>query len=234
MLLQKQPLILTNQFSWLTCTSQSDCRKYKVKKSFCGEILQNLLLKFPLFQIKMDEFNYLKFLNDDNDLLAAEQLLADGFPTFDVSFNQMIADFSLNIAALSNCLESTGIKTKTTTTATKHDEAADLSRFPVVSNKDIKKLKSVAVNKNTSRLTKQWMNVFNLWCSSRHLNINIETMVPEEFDKVLSKIYAEVKKKDGDGYEPESLKIMQSSTERYLKEKGYPVSIVSQGSFTTL
>ena len=48
----------------------------------------------------MDEFNYLQFLNDDNDLLAAEQLPPDEIPTFDVSFNQMVAEFSSNIAAV--------------------------------------------------------------------------------------------------------------------------------------
>ena len=179
----------------------------------------------------MDEFNYLQFLNDDNDLLAAEELLADDFPTFAVSFNQMVADLSPNIAAVPHGPESTGTKTKTTTTTTQQDEAADVSRFPVVSNEDIEELKSVAANKNTSRSTKQRTNVFNSWCSSRHLDINIETMAPEELDKVLSKFYAEVKKKDGDDYEPESLKIMQSSIERYLKEKGYPVSIVRSREF---
>ena len=51
-------------------------------------------------------------------------------------------------------------------------------------------------------------------------------MAPEELDKVLSKFYAEVKKKDGDDNEPETVKMMQSSTEKYLKEKVCPVSIV--------
>ena len=61
----------------------------------------------------------------------------------------------------------------------------------------MEKLKSVVVNKDTSRSTKQWMNIFNPWWSSRHLDINIEKMAPEELDKVLSKFCAEVKKKDG-------------------------------------
>ena len=109
----------------------------------------------------------------------------------------MVADF----VAVPNGLESTRTKTKTTTT-TQQDETADVLRFPVVSNEDIEKLKSVAVNKNTCRSTKQWMEVFNSWCSTRHFDINIETMAPGEFDKVLSKFYAEVKKKDGDDYKP--------------------------------
>ncbi|XP_073245710.1 uncharacterized protein KIAA1958-like [Porites lutea] len=76
------------------------------------------------------------------------------------------------------------------------------------------------------------MNVFKSWCQSRHLeNVNIETMAPEELDNILSKFYAEVKKRDGDDYEPECLKIMQSAIERYLKEKNYPLSIVRSREF---
>ena len=66
----------------------------------------------------MDEFNCLQFLNNNSDLFAAEQLLSDDFPTFDVSFNQMVADYSPNTAAVPHGLESNGTKTKTTTTAT--------------------------------------------------------------------------------------------------------------------
>ena len=56
-------------------------------------------------------------------------------------------------------------------------------------------------------------------------------MAPEELDKVMSKFYTEVKKKDGDDYQPKPLKIMQSAIERYLKKKGYPVSIVRSREF---
>jgi len=64
----------------------------------------------------MDKFNYLHFLNDDSDLLAAEQLVPGDFPTFGVSFDQMVAGFFLNIAAVPNGFETSGSKTKTTTT----------------------------------------------------------------------------------------------------------------------
>ena len=56
-------------------------------------------------------------------------------------------------------------------------------------------------------------------------------MAPKELDKVLSKFYAKVKKKDRDDCEPESLKTMQSSIEWYLKEKNYPLSIVRSREF---
>ena len=40
-----------------------------------------------------------------------------------------------------------------------------------------------------------------------------------------------MKKKDGDDYEPESLKIMQSAIERHLKDKNNPLSIVRSREF---
>ena len=76
------------------------------------------------------------------------------------------------------------------------------------------------------------MNVFQSWAKSRHReNASIETMPPEELDTVLTKFYTEVKKKDGDDYEPESLKTMQSAIERHLKDKNYPLSIVRSREF---
>ena len=63
----------------------------------------------------MHKFNYLQPLNNDNDLLAAEILLADDFPTYDVTFKEIVADFSPNIAAVPHGIESTETKIKTTT-----------------------------------------------------------------------------------------------------------------------
>ena len=108
----------------------------------------------------------------------------------------------------------------------------DVSRFPIISSDEMNELKSVASNRNTSRSTKQWMNVLRSWCQCRHLEyVSIEAKAPEELDKVLSKFYAEMKKKDGDDYAPESLKITLSAIERYLKEKNYPLSIVRSREF---
>jgi len=134
-----------------------------------------------------------QFLNEDNDLLGAEQLLADNFSTFDVSFDQMVT-------AVPHGLGSTRTKTKTTT---QQDEAGDISRSCVVSNEDIEELKSVAVKKkNTCSSTRVHECFFYLRWSCHHLDINIETMAPEELDKVLSKFYADVKKKNGNDCEP--------------------------------
>ena len=60
-------------------------------------------------------------------------------------------------------------------------------------------------------------------------------MAPHELDKVLStKFYAEVTKRNRDTKELESLKIMQSAIQRYLKEKTiHSWASCSRGSFTT-
>ena len=39
-------------------------------------------------------------------------------------------------------------------------DEVDVTRFPIVSSDEIQELKSVTMNKNMSRLTKQWMNIF--------------------------------------------------------------------------
>ena len=114
----------------------------------------------------------------------------------------------------------------------KPPQELDVLRFPIISSDEIHELKSITSNKNTSRSTKQWMNVSRSWCECHHLEyVSIEIMAPEKLDKVLSNFYAEVKKKDGDDYEPESLNIMQSAIKRYLKEKNYPLSIVQSREF---
>ena len=40
---------------------------------------------FLFTKVKMDEFNYLQFLNNDSELLEAEEVLLGEFPTFSQS-----------------------------------------------------------------------------------------------------------------------------------------------------
>jgi len=72
------------------------------------------------------------------------------------------------------------------------------------------------------------------WCQSRHLENILKQMVPQELDKVMSmEFYAEVTKRNGDVNELESLKIMQSAIERYLKETTIHWASCTRGSFKT-
>ena len=53
----------------------------------------------------------------------------------------------------------------------------------------------------------------------------------ESLDEVLSQFYGEIRKQDGREYEPDSLRVMQSSLHRYLSEKGYNKSILKDQVF---
>lgn len=159
----------------------------------------------------MENFDYSHFLDDDIDIQEIISLL-DGSNVSNAMNNQ-------NTSFVQS--EETGQLRQNNAL-----DDIDVSRFPKVPSEEIEELKRSAINKNTSRSTSYWMNVFKSWCSSRRFtNVNIQTMATQELDQLLGKFYAEVKKKDGTDYEPDSLRIMQCAIDRYLKENGYIFSI---------
>ena len=54
----------------------------------------------------------------------------------------------------------------------------------------------------------------------------LEDIPVKELDAVLCKFYAEVRRKDGEEYEPDILGVMQASLDRHLKNIGRPYSIL--------
>ena len=99
-----------------------------------------------VFVTKMGEFNYLQFLNDDNELLLAEYLNFGEFPTFIVYFDEWSAQ---NSSGPEFSITETN-KNQTATNPVPTPEVG-VSRFPVVSSGEIQELKSVAFNENTCR-----------------------------------------------------------------------------------
>ena len=100
----------------------------------------------------MDDFNYSQFLEDDEELLEATNLLTGKSTLFNTIQKEKFPLNSDELYPLECNNSSTTEQTKT---------KVDVFRFPEVSTDDIEELRSLAVNKNTSRSTKQWMNVFN-------------------------------------------------------------------------
>ena len=45
-------------------------------------------------------------------------------------------------------------------------------------------------------------------------------------NKILENFYATVRKKNGEDYEPDSLRAMVTAVDRYLADKGYKYSII--------
>jgi len=89
-------------------------------------------------------------------------------------------------------------------------------RFGNVNQNDIEQLRLQSKNKNTLKSTAHWFNVFKSWKETREIQGKIEEMKPEDLNKILEIFYAEVKNKDGEDYEPDSLRVMQTALDRHL------------------
>ena len=92
-------------------------------------------------------------------------------------------------------------------------------RFEIVDQQYIQGLKEKSENENTKRSTEYWKNVFKKWANERKLQPNLEDYPSDVLDWTLSQFYAELRKENGDDYEPDCLKVMQASLEGYLKIK---------------
>ena len=79
-----------------------------------------------------------------------------------------------------------------------------VARFPEISCKEIEKLAEKAVNKNTVKTTKTWMNVWKLWAERKGLNSDFF----KEWDECLSQFFAKICKSNGSDYNPDSLRVM--------------------------
>ena len=92
-----------------------------------------------------------------------------------------------------------------------------------------RKRKSILLEAETKTQTppraQMWLNVFNEWKLQRNEARRFEDIPPEELDAILCRFFAEIRKKDGGEYEPESLAVMQSALDRHLKNAGKKHSI---------
>ena len=107
----------------------------------------------------------------------------------------------------------------------------DQSRFPVVPNDEIIEIKESAASKNTKRTTQTWLTAWQKWCQARNIDNTMECFTPRVLDEILTKFFAEVRKKDGTEYEPDSLCITQASLDRYLRRKIMRASTISRREF---
>lgn len=107
------------------------------------------------------------------------------------------------------------------------------SRFKNMTSDEIISMRQKSVNTNTAKSTNTWYNAYKNWAYERNMREDIENIPPLELNLILERFYAELRTKDGKEYEPECLAVMQSSLDRYLKERNYPTSIVRGNEFHT-
>ncbi|XP_028417951.1 zinc finger MYM-type protein 2-like [Dendronephthya gigantea] len=86
-------------------------------------------------------------------------------------------------------------------------------------------------NKNTRAKTKRDVNLLVEFLRQKDELRNPEELQVEELNDYLSEFILSVKKKDGEEYEPSSLRGFLSSFHRYLKEHKYTANIVEDLAF---
>lgn len=90
------------------------------------------------------------------------------------------------------------------------------------------------LNKNTQRKTLYDIKNVQAYMA-RHNDLRpIETIDPNELNKIMCTYFLDLAKKDGKSYETTTLRAMLSSVARYLKGKNYPVSIMDSVAFQQL
>ena len=109
--------------------------------------------------------------------------------------------------------------------------ALNQERFTLATDGTIEELRNGAKNINTSKSTSFWLSVWKTWCEGESKALEIEEHEPAELNRLLEKFYTEMKNKNGQDYEPDSLRVMIAALDRHLKEKEYPLSIVKYREF---
>jgi len=95
------------------------------------------------------------------------------------------------------------------------------ARFPEIDATDLLEIRENNQNKNLQRSTKTWVKVFDLWQGEVR---KVEEILEDELDDVLCRFYAEIRRQNGDEYEPDSLAVMQGSLDRLLKNNSKSTS----------
>ena len=90
----------------------------------------------------------------------------------------------------------------------------------------IQSLKENALSKNTLQSTNNWIKVSKSQATQKGYDESIENYEPETLKEILEQFDATIRKKDGDDYEPDSLRVMVAAIDRYLTDKEYKYSII--------
>ena len=104
-------------------------------------------------------------------------------------------------------------------------------RFIEADDELIELLKCESENKNTKRSTGYWKGIFEKWAKTRGKEEQLESYDIPELNEALSQFYAELRKENGQEYEPDSLKVMQAALDRHLRSKNFPKSILRDTEF---
>ena len=96
---------------------------------------------------------------------------------------------------------------------------------------EIQELKENSENQNMKKSTSTWLNIWTSWAESKNFGTNLLSYEAKQLDETLQKFFAEIRKKDGSEYEPDSLRVMLASLDQHLREKDAAFSIAKDIKF---
>ena len=82
-------------------------------------------------------------------------------------------------------------------------------------------------NKNTAQKTERDVRLLERFLKTKDEDRKIEDIPAAELNEFISEFIISVRTKDGNEYEPTSLRSLMASFERHLKKKGYSASTIN-------
>lgn len=103
--------------------------------------------------------------------------------------------------------------------------------FVTLDIREVEKFIDNEENSNTRKKTKNDMALLSSFMAKEKENRQVEEIPPQELDNYLSRFLLSVRKKNGDEYEPSTLRGFIASIERYLKKCRYSESVITGQNF---
>ena len=99
------------------------------------------------------------------------------------------------------------------------------SRYFYACNKEINRLGEWSSNANTKKSIDVWLQVFASWANERKVEPEMSKYTPENYNSILCRYFAEIRKQGGGEYEPDCLRVMLAAMDRKLLEAKYPKTV---------
>ena len=105
------------------------------------------------------------------------------------------------------------------------------SRFAPISDEEVKEFTEKLENKNTKKKTLYDIKVFKEYLDACDEKREIEDITPVELQEIIKKFVLAVRKKNGEEYEPSSLRAFIQSIDRHLRKNNYGFSMHNDKEF---
>ena len=101
----------------------------------------------------------------------------------------------------------------------------------MVSDDDVNAFSEQQENDNTKKKTLYDLKIFREFLETCDEKREIENITPVELQAIIKKFVLAVRKKNGDEYEPSSIRAFLQSIDRYLRKNNYGFSVLNDKEF---